>query len=127
MFSHQALGSNDIACSKVFYDAIFAAIGGPEGIIDAKGRLIYAHDGGRLLITRPVNGAPASHGNGSTVGLNMASAAQADAWHAAGIAHGGMTCEDPPGIREATEGRKLYLAYLRDPDGNKLCGMHRIS
>ena len=127
MFSHQTLGSNDIARSKVFYDAIFAAIGGPEGIIDAKGRLIYAHDGGRLLITRPVNGAPASHGNGSTVGLNMASAAQADAWHAAGIAHGGATCEDPPGIREATEGRKLYLAYLRDPDGNKLCAMHRIS
>jgi catechol 2,3-dioxygenase-like lactoylglutathione lyase family enzyme len=127
MFSHQALGSNDIARSKLFYDAIFKAVGGSEGVIDAKGRLIYAHNGGRLIITRPVNGAPASHGNGSTVGLAMDSAAQIDAWHAAGVANGGVTCEDPPGIREATEGRKLYLGYLRDPDGNKLCALHRIN
>ncbi len=126
MFSHHTLGSNDIARSKAFYDAIFAAIGGPEGVIDARGRLIYTHGGGRLLLTLPLNGEPASHGNGSTVGLTMDSPDQADAWHAAGIAHGGTSCEDPPGIREATEGRRLYLAYLRDPDGNKLCALHRM-
>lgn len=127
MFSHQTLGSNDIERSKRFYDALFAAMGGAPGTIDAKGRLIYTHDGGRLIITRPVNGEAASHGNGSTLGLAMTSPQQVDAWHAAGVAHGGTSCEDPPGIREATEGRRLYLAYLRDPDGNKLCALHRIS
>ncbi|MBO9575377.1 MAG: VOC family protein [Sphingobium sp.] len=126
MFSHQTLGSNDIARSKLFYDALFAAMGGPEGVIDPKGRLIYVHNGGRLLITRPVNGEPACHGNGTTLGLTMDSPDMAEAWHEAGVANGGTTCEDPPGIREMPDGRKLYLAYLRDPDGNKLCALHRI-
>jgi len=48
-----------------------------------------------------------------------------DAWHAAGIANGGKTCEDPPGVREGAGG-KMYLAYLRDPDGNKICALHRM-
>ncbi len=126
MFSHQTLGSNDIARSKLFYDALFAAMGGSEGQIDPKGRLIYSHNGGRLLITRPVNGDAVTHGNGSTLGLTMDSPAQADAWHAAGIAHGGTTCEDPPGIRIANNGGQMYLAYLRDPDGNKLCALYRF-
>ncbi len=127
MFSHQTLGSNDIARSRRFYDALFAAMGGAPGVIDGKGRLVYTHDGGRLIVTRPVDGGPAGHGNGSTLGLALGSPAMVDAWHAAGVAHGGVSCEDPPGIREATEGRRLYLAYLRDPDGNKLCALHRIS
>ena len=50
---------------------------------------------------------------------------QADAWHAAGVANGGTAIEDPPGVREGGVG-KLYLAYLRDPDGNKLCGYYRM-
>ena len=126
MFSHQMVGSNDIARSKLFYDALFAALGGEPGVLDAKGRLVYAHNGGRFLVTLPINGEPATHANGGTIGFAMASPEQADAWHAAGVASGGTTCEDPPGIRQATEGRTLYLAYLRDPDGNKLCGLHRI-
>ena len=64
-------------------------------------------------------------GNGSTVGFACSSPAQADAWHAAGVANGGTTCEDPPGVREGSIG-KMYLAYLRDPDGNKLCALHRM-
>jgi hypothetical protein len=55
----------------------------------------------------------------------MASPEQADAWHAAGLAASGTACEDPPGVREGAAG-KLYLAYLRDPDGNKLCALHRM-
>ena len=120
MFSHVTLGSNDIARSKVFYDAVLGAIGAAEGIIDAKGRLIYKHNGGMLLITKPINGAPATYANGGTIGFAL-SQAQADAWHEAGITHGGTTCEDPPGPRA---GMPFYLAYLRDPDGNKLCALH---
>jgi hypothetical protein len=42
------IGSNDIARSKTFYDALFGAMGGPPGVQDAKGRLIYSHRGGRF-------------------------------------------------------------------------------
>jgi catechol 2,3-dioxygenase-like lactoylglutathione lyase family enzyme len=122
MFSHVMLGSNDIQRSKTFYDATFAAFGGPAGIIDPSGRLVYMHNGGIFILTTPINGAPASGANGGTVGFAMPPE-QADAWHAAGVANGGTTCENPPGPRE---GSPYYLAYLRDPDGNKLCALHVI-
>ena len=124
MYSHNMVGSNDIARSKVFYDAIFTAIGGKPGFQDDKGRLIYLHNDGMFLVTTPIDGQPASAGNGCTIGFAMETPEQADAWHAAGIAHGGTAIEDPPGWREASFGR-LYLAYLRDPDGNKLCALKR--
>ncbi|MXO70204.1 VOC family protein [Alteraurantiacibacter buctensis] len=124
MFSHMTLGANDIARSQAFYDALFAAWGGTPGELDDKGRLFYRHRGSMLLVTRPLDGQAATHGNGSTVGFMLDSPEQIDAWHAAGLAHGGTTCEDPPGWRPRAYGR-VYLAYLRDPDGNKLCAMKR--
>jgi catechol 2,3-dioxygenase-like lactoylglutathione lyase family enzyme len=125
MFSHVVIGSNDIARSKKFYDSLFAAVGGKPGRQDEKGRLIYAHNGGLLLITPPIDGGPATHANGGTIGFAMDSPEQADAWHKAGVEAGGTSCEDPPGVREGGYG-KLYLAYLRDPDNNKLCALHRM-
>ena len=123
MFSHVVLGANDVEKSKKFYDAIIGATGGKPGFTDDKGRVIYMHNGGMLLITKPINGEPACHANGGTIGFKMASTDQADAWHKAGTDNGGTTCEDAPGIRDVG-GTKMYLAYLRDPDGNKLCGMN---
>jgi catechol 2,3-dioxygenase-like lactoylglutathione lyase family enzyme len=125
MFSHVMLGANDVQQSKAFYDAILGALGHGPGVIDDKGRCFYFTKSGIFAITKPINGEPASCGNGSTVGFAAASPAAADAWHAAGLAHGGTTCEDPPGIREGAAG-KLYLAYLRDPSGNKICALHRV-
>ncbi|RIA44175.1 catechol 2,3-dioxygenase-like lactoylglutathione lyase family enzyme [Hephaestia caeni] len=125
MFSHVMVGANDVAASKAFYDAILGALGAKPGMTDAKGRVVYAHNGGLFMITAPIDGAPACHANGGTIGFAAASPAQADAWHAAGVANGGTTCEDPPGVREGGFG-KLYLAYLRDPAGNKLCAAHRM-
>lgn len=125
--NHVVLGSNDIDASRKFYDATLGALDVPAGVIDEKGRLVYQHDGNRLVITKPVDGQPATHGNGTTIGFRGASPAAVDAWHAAGIANGGTSVEDPPGLRHGTEHRVLYLAYLRDPCGNKLCGFHRIS
>lgn len=125
MYSHNMVGSNDIAKSKAFYDATFQAIGGKEAIQDDKGRLIYMHNDGLFLVTPPIDGNPATVGNGSTIGFAMANPAQADAWHAAGLAAGGTAIEDPPGVRAGGFG-DLYLAYLRDPDGNKLCALHRM-
>ena len=125
MFSHVMIGSNDIDRSKKFYDALMASIGGKPGVQDAKGRLIYSHDGNRLLISKPIDGAPATGANGGTIGFSVSGAEQADAWHKAGLEHGGTAVEDPPGVREGAS--KLYLAYLRDPDGNKICALHRMA
>jgi catechol 2,3-dioxygenase-like lactoylglutathione lyase family enzyme len=125
MFSHIMVGSNDIDASRAFYDAILGALGYGPAITDDKGRLVYMTDTGIFLVSLPIDGNPACHGNGSTVGFAAATPEAADAWHAAGLAAGGTSCEDPPGVREGGLGR-LYLAYLRDPAGNKLCALCRM-
>lgn len=125
MFSHVMLGADSIEASKAFYDAALGAIGIKPGVIDPKGRCFYFTKTGTFALSKPINGEPASCGNGSTIGFAVDSPEQADAWHAAGLANGGTDCEDPPGVREGG-GMKLYLAYLRDPSGNKVCAMHRM-
>ena len=121
MFTHVVVGSNDLAKSRKFYDAVFTAIGGGPGT-ELGTRIAYGHKGANFLITAPLNGEPACHANGGTIGFSMDSEDQAKAWHDAGVAAGGTSCEDPPGVRDLGFA-KLYLAYLRDPDGNKLCAM----
>ena len=123
MFSHVMLGTNDLEVSKKFYDAVLGTLGIGPGVAN-KNRYFYRSSTGLFGITTPINGEPATHGNGSTIGFNVPSAEQVDAFHAAGVANGGTTCEDPPGFREGGA-VNLYLAYLRDPDGNKLCALHR--
>ncbi len=126
MFSHIMLGANDVDQSKAFYDAILATMGYEPGVIDEKGRCFYFNKSGIFSLSKPIDGEPASCGNGSTIGFAAKTPEIADAWHAAGIANGGTTCEEPPGERDAPVG-KLYLAYLRDPSGNKICALHRMS
>ncbi len=125
MFSHIMLGADDIAASKAFYDATLGALGVGPGFTDDKGRVFWMTPKGVFAISTPIDGKPASCGNGSTVGFAVKSPEEADAWHAAGLAAGGTACEDPPGVRSGATGR-LYLAYLRDPAGNKLCALHRL-
>lgn len=125
MFSHVMLGADDIDAAKRFYDAILGVLGAPKGIVDPLGRLVYSHKGARFLISKPINGEPATYANGATLGFAMDTPEQADAWYAAGLAHGGTAIEDPPGIRNVPVG-KVYLAYLRDPTGNKLCARHLV-
>jgi catechol 2,3-dioxygenase-like lactoylglutathione lyase family enzyme len=115
------VGSNDLERSKRFYDAVF----GKEAKSDEHGRLSYGRKGAVFMVTPPIDGGAATHGNGSTVGFVFDSPEEVDAWHSAGVAAGGTSIEDPPGIREGSFG-PLYLAYLRDPDGNKLCALHRM-
>ena len=126
MFSHIMVGANDVQQAKEFYDAVLGALGHEPGVVDDKGRCFYFTPSGIFSISKPINGEPACNGNGSTIGFAAADPAQADAWHEAGIANGGTTCEEPPGKREGTTGT-LYLAYLRDPSGNKICALHRMS
>jgi catechol 2,3-dioxygenase-like lactoylglutathione lyase family enzyme len=119
------VGSNDIERSKNFYDSLFTAIGGKPARVDEKGRLSYVRGGTAFMVTPPIDGQPATHGNGATIGFALDSPEQIEAWHDAGVASGGKSIEDPPGIRQGSFG-PLYLAYLRDPDGNKLCGLYRV-
>jgi len=125
MFSHVMVGSNDLDAAQKFYDATFAALGGKPGFRDPGGRIIYSHKGAMFMVTTPIDGEPACHANGGTIGFAMESEEQAKAWHDAGVAAGGTTCEGAPGLREMPFG-KLYLAYLRDPDGNKLCALKGV-
>ncbi|AXJ96559.1 MULTISPECIES: VOC family protein [unclassified Sphingomonas] len=124
MFSHVMLGANDLDASKAFYDAALGALGTAPGRGDDKGRVLYASGGALFMLTRPIDGNPACHANGGTIGFRAKDTAAIDAWHAAGLAHGGTACEDPPGWRETPFGG-LYLAYLRDPAGNKVCAAFR--
>jgi catechol 2,3-dioxygenase-like lactoylglutathione lyase family enzyme len=114
------VGSNDVDRSKRFYDALLEK----PAHQDDKGRLAYRRKGSVFMVTKPIDGQPAHHANGGTIGFNFDSPEEVDAWHKRGLEAGGTACEDPPGYRENAFG-KLYLAYLRDPDGNKLCGLHR--
>jgi catechol 2,3-dioxygenase-like lactoylglutathione lyase family enzyme len=126
MFSHVMVGSADIDRSKKFYDALFVAMGGRRGSQDDAGRLLYIHNGALFMVSKPIDGQPATHANGGTIGFTVTGPDQAKAWHKAGVENGGMSIEDPPGVRPSAVG-ELYLAYLRDPDGNKLCALHRMA
>jgi catechol 2,3-dioxygenase-like lactoylglutathione lyase family enzyme len=128
MFSHVMVGSNDIERSKRFYDAVLGVlgVGEPARNQNATGqeRLFYRHDGGTFCVSQPINGEPATFGNGSTIGFKCSSPEQVRQFHDTAVAQGGTSIESPPGLREGKLGA-LYLAYVRDPDGNKLCALHR--
>lgn len=128
MFHHIMVGSNDIERSKQFYDAVLATLGAPEGVRDVNDsghtRIFYKHDGDTLAVTEPINDSPATAGNGATVLFECTSEAQAKAFHATALAHGAESIEAPPGIRTSKAG-PIFLAYVRDPDGNKLGAIYR--
>jgi catechol 2,3-dioxygenase-like lactoylglutathione lyase family enzyme len=124
MFSHVMLGTNDIGRAKAFYDALLATLGVPPGFEDKqpdKHRVFWRTKTGTFSVSIPINGEPATAGNGATIGFACETPEQVHAWHAAGVAAGGVAIEDPPGQRPAG----FHLAYLRDPDGNKICALHR--
>lgn len=128
MFSHIMVGSNDIERSKLFYDAVLAVLGAGEAVrnVAATGhvRLFYRHAGSTFCVSQPINDEPATFANGGTIGFACESVEQLHAFHDVAVAHGGTTAEQAPGLREGKLGA-MQLAYVRDPDGNKLCALHR--
>ncbi|QNP47523.1 VOC family protein [Diaphorobacter aerolatus] len=123
MFSHIMVGVQDLERSRKFYDALLGTLGIAPGVAN-RNRFFWRGSGGTFAISTPINGESASVGNGSTLGFAALSEEQANEAHAVGLAHGGVTAEDPPGYRGEGAAR-LYLAYLRDPDGNKICLLYR--
>ena len=128
MFNHIMIGSNDIERSKRFYDAVLMVLGAGEPLRNTASsghaRIFYRHDGSTFCVTEPINGDQATCANGGTIGFKCTSPEQVQEFHDTAIAHGGKTIEDAPGLREGNLGA-LHLAYVRDPDGNKLCAIHR--
>jgi catechol 2,3-dioxygenase-like lactoylglutathione lyase family enzyme len=124
MFNHVVLGTNDINRARPFYDALFAALGAAPAIV-GETYVGYLIGDTEFFVTHPIDGKPATFANGGTIGFRAASREQVDAWYAAGLAHGGIDTEDPPGVRDVGRDRR-YNAYLRDHDGNKLCAVYRL-
>ena len=125
MFSHIMIGTNNLDRAKAFYDTVLGTLGVPPARVDGH-RIFYMTRTGVFSVSVPIDGKPATIANGGTIGFACSSPEQVEAWHKAGCANGGKSCEDPPGVREGATG-KLYLAYLRDPDGNKICALHRMN
>ena len=124
MFSHIMVGTNDLDRAKAFYDTLLGTLGVGPAMVDGH-RIFSLSPAGVFAVSKPIDGQAATVANGATIGFACSSPDQVKAWHDAGVGAGGVSCEDPPGVREGSVG-KLYLAYLRDPDGNKLCAMHRL-
>jgi len=128
LFSHVMLGTNDIERSKRFYDAVLHVLGAGAAIENTnktgQRRLFYRHDGSSFGVSEPIDGRPATVGNGGTIGFKCNSPEQVREFHDVAIANGGTSIEEPPGPRSGPTG-VLHLAYVRDPDGNKLCALHR--
>jgi catechol 2,3-dioxygenase-like lactoylglutathione lyase family enzyme len=129
MFNHIMVGSNDIERSKRFYDAVLGTLGAGEPVrnVAASGhtRLFYRHEGGTFAISEPIDGEPATVANGATVGFKCQSPEQVREFHDVAVAHGGVSIEEAPGLRGGAGLGAMHLAYVRDPDGNKLCAIHR--
>lgn len=129
MFNHVMVGSNDLERSQRFYDAVLGVLGARAPLRNIAGsghqRLIYRHQGGVFGVSQPIDDAPASAGNGSTIAFRCETAEQVVRFHDAAVANGGTSIEGAPGPRDTTLGRAV-LAYVRDPDGNKLCAICRV-
>jgi len=129
MFNHIMVGTNDVEKSRVFYNAVLGTLGFEgEPVRDVKNgfvRLFWRHQGNSFCVSEPIDGGPATPANGGTIGFKCTSPEQVKAFHDAGVAHGGTSIEDPPGLRETNMG-DVHLAYVRDPDGNKLCALYRV-
>jgi catechol 2,3-dioxygenase-like lactoylglutathione lyase family enzyme len=126
MLNHVMLGSNDIERSRRFYDAVLGVLGCPPAVENKSPtghvRLFYRHGGHTFSVSEPINGESATPANGGTIGFKCESAEQVQQFHDVGVANGGTSIEDAPGPRA---GGAVHLSYLRDPDGNKICGLYR--
>ena len=128
MLNHIMIGSNDIERSKAFYNAVLGVLGAGEPFVNVSDsghtRLFYMHNGSTFSVSEPINDQPASCANGFTVGFKCDSPEQVKELHDVAVAHGGKSIEDPPGPRESNMG-VMHLCYFTDPDGHKICGIHR--
>jgi catechol 2,3-dioxygenase-like lactoylglutathione lyase family enzyme len=130
MFNHVMLGTNDIERAGRFYEAVLGVLGldAPPMRSTAKSghlRLFFRHDGSTLALSQPIDDAPATVANGSTLAFRCDSPERVREFHSTAVRHGAVSIEEPPGPRTLGPST-FYLGYVRDPDGHKLCAIHRV-
>jgi len=124
MLAYSTVGVNDMDRAVAFYDPVFAALGATRHTTSSTWTgYKRPHENGWFFLTRPFDKAEATHGNGAMLAFLAEDRAAVDAFHAAALSTGGV-CEGPPGVREGMN-PVFYAAYVRDPDGNKLCAFVR--
>ena len=124
MFTHVMVGTNDMQAAAKFYDAVLGTLGLKPFEMPNRPVRAYPGDGVSFTVCEPRNTQPATANNGGTIGFKAESAEQVDAFHAAGLANGGTDAGEP-GPRPNAPGN-AYGAYLRDPDGHKICAFTQL-
>lgn len=115
--SHVSIGSNRHAEACAFYDAVLATLG-IRRVMEHEGAVAYGKAFSEFWVQRPIDGRPASVGNGTHIGFIAASRAQVEAFYAAALAHGAQG-DGPPGPRPHY-GDPYYGCFVRDLDGHKV-------
>jgi len=117
MLSYATVGSNDLEKSLPFYTELLALQGAAKIFDHPRGGAMFGKDGKPVLaVLTPFDRNPATVGNGTMIAFDLPSREAVDAFHAKALALGGSD-EGAPGER----GPGFYLAYFRDPEGNKFC------
>lgn len=125
MFNHVMIGTNDLEKARAFYDPVMGALGYVNGASAHAAVLVYRCGDQSFAVRAPRNGGDATAANGGTIGLRAKNTDEVVAFHRAGLANGG-TDDGAPGVRPDSPGQP-YIAYLRDPDGNKICATWKSS
>ncbi len=130
MFSHVMIGTNDIDKAKSFYEAVLGVLGDitvtENQAKTGHRRVFFIRDGNILALSEPIDNQPATCANGMTIGFACSSPEQVKQLHDAAVANGGTSIEGAPGPREGGAMGPMHLCYFRDPDGHKVCGLHRV-
>ena len=126
MRGYVMVGSSNLKESKAFYDAILAVIG-VVSIYEDEVCVGYAHEGNsdvEFYITKPANGEPVTFGNGTQISFLTESTEEVDMFHKTALDLGAKN-EGNPGFRPNDS--DAYYAYIRDPDGNKICSYTSVN
>jgi catechol 2,3-dioxygenase-like lactoylglutathione lyase family enzyme len=120
---HVSVGVTNIKRSKAFYDAALAPLGlNPIYPVEINGQLVGVGYGEAnkpsFWIQLPINGQPASMGNGVHIAFSATTREAVDAFYIAALDQGGIE-DGRPGLRTEYH-PDYYGAFVRDPDGNKI-------
>lgn len=117
MINHVSIGVRDIAASKRFYDAVFAALG-YKAVSESEDSLSYGEAEGVFFISRSQSPVPADMESGLHFCFDAPNRASIDAFHAAALKTGGRD-NGKPGLRPDYSDT-YYAAFVIDPDGYRL-------
>ncbi|MGQ0699008.1 MAG: VOC family protein [Panacagrimonas sp.] len=117
IFTHVVVGTNDVERARKFYDATLGTLG-IKRVMNFDAASLWGTEGPEFMVTKPGNGQPATHANGGTISFAAPSRAAVHEFHKVALANGAKD-EGEPGPRAFTP--TAYAAYVRDPDGNKIC------